>query len=75
MQRSELPDVLYVSHVAEFLGLSKSTTYAALKNGQIPCRRVGCKSRISKIEFLDWFDGGAFSMRRKSRDAEVDGAN
>ena len=69
MQRSELPDVLHVEHIAAFLGLSKSTTYAALKSGVIPSRRIGCKSRTSKAAFLEWFDCGALSPSRKSNGA------
>ena len=60
----ELPEILTVDDLMEFLGYSRNTVYALLKQGAI--RAVGgngpnrfCRSwRVSKKSLQEYLDGG-----------------
>jgi excisionase family DNA binding protein len=56
--RSEPERAVYsVKEVAQLLGLNLGGTYALVKDGTIPARRVGSRWLISKQRFHAWLDG------------------
>jgi excisionase family DNA binding protein len=48
-----------VDEVAHLLSLSRSATYALLRDGTIPAERVGTRWVISRRGVHAWLDGGA----------------
>jgi excisionase family DNA binding protein len=46
-----------VDEVARLLGLSRSGTYACLRNGAIPAERVGRRWVITRRRLHAWLDG------------------
>lgn len=49
--------VYTVTEVARLLSLSRGTTYALVRDGTIPARRLGCRWVISRAQFHAWLDG------------------
>ena len=53
---------LTVGEVAAILGWGRSKTYAALRRGDIPARRIGARGYLVTIpEFARWLEGGTGS--------------
>jgi excisionase family DNA binding protein len=51
------PRVTYtVAEVANLLGISRATTYALLRRGEIPARRIGSRWIIACKRFDSWLD-------------------
>lgn len=48
------PDVLTVQELGNLLGISKKTSYKLLKQGCIPCLKVGREYRIPKINVINY---------------------
>lgn len=48
-----------VREVADLLGLSTGTTYALVRSGDIPARRMGGRWIVPKRRFHRWLDRGA----------------
>jgi excisionase family DNA binding protein len=48
-----------VREVADLLGLSTGTTYALVRAGDIPARRMGGRWIVPKRRFHRWLDRGA----------------
>ena len=46
-----------VHDVAALLGLSPGTTYALVRSGAIPARRMGARWIVPKRRFHRWLDG------------------
>jgi excisionase family DNA binding protein len=46
-----------VAQVAAQLGISRATTYALLRRGEIPARRIGSRWIIACRRFNSWLDG------------------
>jgi excisionase family DNA binding protein len=50
-------DVVYtVAEVARLLRLSPGSTYALVRNGTIPAKKLGSRWVISKTRFRAWLD-------------------
>jgi len=56
-QAAEIPEILTVEEVAVWLRLNRKTVYDAVKNGEIPCCRVGRILRFSRQAVLEWLHG------------------
>lgn len=50
------PAVYTVAEVAELLSLSTGTTYALVRSGEIPARKVGNRWVIPRQRFHDWLN-------------------
>jgi excisionase family DNA binding protein len=46
-----------VAEVAHLLGLSRASTYALIRAGDIPARRMGSRWIIPRRRFHAWLDG------------------
>lgn len=61
--RVQARDVMTVRELAEYLSLSRNTTYEYLNNGTIPGTRIGRRWVISRRRITAWLDatstGGA----------------
>lgn len=52
----DLPDMLSVKHVQEYLNISKSTVYRIFKDKSFPSVTIGGVKRIKKDDFLNWLE-------------------
>lgn len=58
MTREELPEVLNVKHIKEFLRTGKDQAYDLVNSGVFHSVRMGKKRiLIPRDGFLDWLDG------------------
>ena len=66
-QAPELPPILTVDELADFLRLNRKTVYEAVSRGEIPgVRRIGHTFRISRDAVLQWLrTQGGFGSRRR----------
>jgi excisionase family DNA binding protein len=66
-QAADLPPILTVDELAEFLRLNRKTVYEAVSRGEIPgVRRIGHTFRISRDAVLQWLRSqGGFGSRRR----------
>ncbi len=48
--------LISVRELADLLGLSKNTVYAAAGRGEIPCRRVGRRILFSRAAIMRWLE-------------------
>jgi hypothetical protein len=55
--RDELPEVMQVDHIQEFLGIGRRQAYEIVHNPPFSVVKVGRLYKISKVSFLKWFDG------------------
>ena len=62
-------EVLTISQAAGLLQVSVSTVKRLIREGSIPCRRVGSRVRFSRAALLDWLGGdlGAVGHRRRPK--------
>ena len=67
MRDPQARQVFNVPEVAEILGLGRSATYEAVKNGSIPSVRIGRKIMIPK-EGLRLLLAGAWTPKMNSRE-------
>jgi excisionase family DNA binding protein len=58
MKLAELPEILTVEEVAEYLGLGRSTCYDAARRGELPVLRVGRRLLIPKARLEEMLGGG-----------------
>ena len=56
MTREELPEVMEVKDVQQFLKVSRNTAYDLIKRKEFPTLKIGRLLRIRKESFLEWFD-------------------
>jgi len=49
--------VYTVAEVAEMLSLSRGSTYALIRSGDIPALKMGARWIVPKRRFHDWLDG------------------
>jgi excisionase family DNA binding protein len=54
---SELPEVLEVKDIQDFLGIGRSQTYQLVKSNSFHTVTVGKRILISKKSFVEWFEG------------------
>ncbi|HMI86991.1 MAG TPA: helix-turn-helix domain-containing protein [Polyangiaceae bacterium] len=66
-QVPDLPPILTVDELADFLRLNRKTVYEAVSHGDIPgVRRIGHTFRISRDAVLQWLRSqGGFGSRRR----------
>lgn len=57
LSRDDLPEVMSPKHIQAFLQIGKRQTYELLENPPFHVVRVGYRYKISKVAFLNWFDG------------------
>jgi excisionase family DNA binding protein len=53
-----------VAEVANLLGISRATTYALLRRGEIPARRIGSRWIIACKRFNSWLDSDSNGVDR-----------
>ena len=56
-QFKDYPDVLNVLQAAELLSVCKNTIYKLIRDGELPCRRIGTAIRIRKKDVLKFLVG------------------
>ena len=54
---NELPEVLEVADIRDFLKISKTAAYDLVKSNQFHVVKVGRTFKIPKKSFLCWFEG------------------
>ena len=59
MTREELPEVMEVKDIQQFLKLSRNTAYDLIKRKEFPTLKIGRLLRIRKESFLEWFDNAS----------------
>jgi Helix-turn-helix domain len=57
LTREELPEVMTVKDVREFLGIGRRQSYELMEHPPFHVARVGKLYKISKKSFIEWFDG------------------
>lgn len=55
----ELPDVLEVKDVQNFLGIGRSQAYKLVKSNSFHAVSVGKRILVPKKSFLSWFEGNS----------------
>jgi hypothetical protein len=53
----ELPEVMEVRHIQQFLGIGQVQAYELANSGQFHVVRIGRRIKIPKKSFLKWFEG------------------
>ncbi|WP_294131863.1 helix-turn-helix domain-containing protein [uncultured Clostridium sp.] len=59
MTREELPEVMEVKDIQQFLKISRNTAYDLIKRKEFPTLKIGRLLRIRKESFLEWFDNAS----------------
>lgn len=54
----DLPDVMEVKHVQNFLGIGRTQAYKLAKSNKFHYVTVGKRILIPKKAFLEWFENG-----------------
>lgn len=57
MTKDELPEVMGVNDIKEFLGIGINQAYELVNSGQFHVVRIGRVIRVSKKVFFDWLEG------------------
>lgn len=53
----EYPDVLDILQVCSILGVSKKTAYRIVRDGELPCIKVGREYRVPKVNVIHYLLG------------------
>ena len=59
MTREELPEVMEVKDIQQFLKISRNTAYDLIKRKEFPTLKIGRLLRIRRNSFLEWFDNAS----------------
>ena len=59
MTREELPEVMEVKDIQQFLKISRNTAYDLIKRKEFPTLKIGRLLRIRKESFLEWYDNAS----------------
>jgi excisionase family DNA binding protein len=54
---TNLPEVLEVADIKEFLNIGKRQAYELVNSGVFPIVRVGRSIKVSKYVLIEWFEG------------------
>ena len=57
MEREELPEVMTIKEVKQFLKIGRNSAYDLINHKEFRVLRVGRNIRICRADFLRWFDG------------------
>ncbi|MCM3079594.1 helix-turn-helix domain-containing protein [Brevibacillus invocatus] len=57
VRNEDLPEVMEVNHIKEFLNIGRVQAYDLVKSGKFHTVRVGRLIKIPKKSFLEWFEG------------------
>lgn len=57
---NELPEVLEVKDIQEFLGIGRSQAYKLVKSNLFHAVNVGKRILVPRKSFLEWFEGVGF---------------
>jgi hypothetical protein len=57
LTREELPDVMTIKDMRQFLGIGRRQSYEMMENPPFNVVRIGKLYKISKVSFLRWLDG------------------
>lgn len=57
MEREELPEVMTIKEVKQFLKIGRNSAYDLVNRKEFRVLRVGKSIRINRADFLRWFDG------------------
>ena len=57
MEREELPEVMTIKDVKQFLKIGRNSAYDLVNRKEFRVLRVGKSIRINRADFLRWFDG------------------
>ena len=57
MEREELPEVMTIKEVQQFLKIGRNSAYDLVNRKEFRVLRVGKSIRINRADFLRWFDG------------------
>jgi excisionase family DNA binding protein len=61
---AKLGDVLTIEDLSDYLKISKSTLYKLVREGSIPCRKIGRHWRFRKEAIDRWLEDSS-TRRRK----------
>lgn len=50
----QLPEILTVNQIAEYLGCNENTVYRLCTTGKLPSFKSGHLRRIRKLTFINW---------------------
>lgn len=68
MTESELPDIMNVDELAEFMRVNRKTIYDMIKFGELPgAQSVRGTIRIRKQAVLAWLDAGGVPVKQRKR--------
>ena len=56
MSAEELPMILNVQEVSDFIGLGMSQTYDLIRRIDFPAFKIGNRIFVPRDKFLDWID-------------------
>ena len=59
-----LPDIMTISEVAQYLRISLSSLYKLAQDGKIPAQKVGKHWRFHRQTLIDWIAAGNFQVRK-----------
>ncbi|KKC49575.1 hypothetical protein VE23_25135 [Paenibacillus sp. D9] len=58
---NELPEVLVVQDIIDFLDISKTAAYDLVKSGEFHVVKIGRTFKIPRSAFLGWWNGKTIS--------------
>ena len=54
--KEQIPDVLTIEEVAQYLRISQSTLYKEAQKGKIPRQKIGRRWRFSRLALEKWLE-------------------
>ena len=60
----DYPDVMNIEQVSQILGVSTSTGYKLIRDGQLCCLKVGRTYRIPKVHLLEYLCVGSRAQQQ-----------
>jgi excisionase family DNA binding protein len=66
----ELPDMLTVKQVSEFLGIGLKQTYELLHFGRLPCQHFGARLVVSRYDLAEFVNAPPAALHPPTADAD-----
>ena len=60
-----LPEIMTITEVAQYLRISLSSLYKLAQDGKIPAQKVGKHWRFHRQTLIDWIAAGNFNFQGK----------